>query len=48
MSGDIILHLRNINDNQMIYDSWDIKRDRQILFVILDHFLPFNLPNNSK
>ena len=48
MSGDIILHMRNINDNQMIYDSWDIKHDRQILFVILVHFLPFNPPINSK
>ena len=48
-SGDItILHMCNINDNQMIYDSWDIKHNRQILFVILDHFLLFNLPNNSK
>ena len=29
----------------MMYGSWDIERDRQIFFVILDHFLPFYNPN---
>ena len=40
----IILHKFTINDNQMMYGSWDIGRDRQIFFVILDHFLPFYNP----
>ena len=40
----IILHkctINTINDNHMIYGSWDINCNRQIFFVILDHFLPF-------
>ena len=42
LCGDIIsLHRRNINDNHMMYGSWDMKHDRQNCFVILDHFLPF-------
>ena len=28
------------NENNMMYDSWDMEPDRQI-FVILDYFLPF-------
>ena len=91
-TGDIILHMCTINDNHIMYGSWDIECDGQnslsfwtifcpfttlttqkikILkkwhkwqsynawflryeawqteyFVILDHFLPFYLPNNSK
>ena len=28
--GDIIiLHMCTINDNPMLYDSWDMERDRQ-------------------
>ena len=39
--GDIIiLHICTINDNHMIYGSWDTECDRQF-FVILDCFLPF-------
>ena len=42
--GDIvILHICTINDNHMIYSSWDIEHDRQF-FVILNCFLPFTLP----
>ena len=36
--------------NHMIDDSFDMKRDKQIVFVILGHFLPFyptNNPNNQ-
>ena len=41
-SGDIInLHMCTNNDNQMMYGSWDMKRDRQNFFVILDRVLPF-------
>ena len=44
----IILNMCTINDNYMIYGSWDMKRDGQNFFVILDHFLPFYPPNNLK
>ena len=53
-SGDIIiLHICSINDNHLRYGSWDMECDRQIFFVFLDCFLPFNLlpfywPNNPK
>ena len=43
-----ILNKCTINDNQIMYVSWDIECDRQNFFVILDHFLPFFSPNNSK
>ena len=47
--GDIIiLHRCTINDNHMMYSSWDHKHDRQTFFVILDHFLPFYPPKNLK
>ena len=42
--GDIItLHICTINENHMMYGSWDIESNRQY-FVILDHFLPFYPP----
>ena len=45
-SGDIILlHMGTINQDHMMYGSWDIK-DR--VFVILGHFLPFDPPNNPE
>ena len=48
-SGDIIiLHKCTINDNHMIYGSWDINCNRQIFFVIFGHFLLFYLPNSPK
>ena len=48
LHGDIIiLHMCTINDNHMVYTSWNIEHDRQI-FVILDRFLPFYPPNNPK
>ena len=44
--GDIIiLHMCIINDNHMMYGSWDMKHDTKF-FVILDHFLSF-YPSNS-
>ena len=47
--GDIIiLHKCIINDNCMIYGSWDTKCNRQNFFVIRDHFLPFYLSNSLK
>ena len=45
----IILNKCTINDNHMMYGSWDIKRDTEF-FVILDHFLhfyPHDNPNNQ-
>ena len=36
----IIFHMCTINYNHMMYGSWDIERDRQNFFVILDNFLP--------
>ena len=36
----ILLHKYTINDNHMIYGSWDINCNRYIFFVILGHFLP--------
>ena len=36
----IILHMCTINENHMMYGSWDMEHDRQF-FLILDHFLPF-------
>ena len=43
--GDIILHMStisNINQNHIMYDSWNIHGTWQTeFFLILDHFLPF-------
>ena len=36
----IILHICTINDNCMMYGSWDMERNRQF-FVILDRFCRF-------
>ena len=48
-SGDsIILHMCNINDNQIMYGSWDIEHDRQIFLSFWTLFLPFYPPNNPK
>ena len=47
-SGDIItLHMRTINENQMIYGSWDMEHDKQN-FCHFGPFLPFYAPNNPK
>ena len=36
----IILYICTINNNHMMYGSWDMERIKQF-FVILDRFLPF-------
>ena len=36
----IILHMCTINENHMMYGSWDMECDRQSFFLILDNFLP--------
>ena len=44
----IILDMCTINYNYKMCGSWDTECDRQIFFVILDHFLLFYPPNNPK
>ena len=44
--GIIILNMSTINENHMMYDSWDMKCAKQIFFVILGYFLP-SYPRNS-
>ena len=44
----IILQIFTINDSHMMYDFSDIECNRQNIFVILDHFLPFYSPTNPK
>ena len=39
----IILHMSTMNENHMMYDSWDMERDRQIC-LLLYHLLPFYAP----
>ena len=48
--GDIItLHMCTINDNHMMYGSWDIQRDGQILLSFWTIFCPFkNLDKMKK
>ena len=40
--------MHTINENHMIYGSWDKEHDRPNFFVILGHFLPFYSTNNPK
>ena len=41
--GDIILsHMCTVNEDHMMYGYSDIRHDRQF-FVILGHFLPFEI-----
>ena len=40
----IILHMCTINDNHMMYVSWDAKRDRQNFLSFLTIFSPFTHP----
>ena len=44
----IILQMYTINDNHMMYNSWDMKRDGQNFLSFWTVFLPFYPPNNSK
>ena len=46
--GDIvILHMCTINDNYIMYDSWDIEHEDRI-FYYFKPFLPFYPNNNPK
>ena len=48
VSGDvIILHKWTIDDNHMMYGSWDEVQQTEC-FVILGHFLPFYFHNNPE
>ena len=43
--GDIIiLHMRIINENLMMYDSWDMEYDRQNSFSFWNIFCTFTPP----
>ena len=45
-SGDIIiLHMCTINDNHMMYGSWDMKHDRQNVLSFLTVFCNFTPPS---
>ena len=44
----IILHLCTINDNHMMYGSWDIKRDGQNFLSLWTIFYTFTLLTNQK
>ena len=47
-SGDaIIVHMYTINDNHMMYASWDMECNRQF-FVVSGHFLPFHPTIDTK
>ena len=48
--GDIILHLCTINNNHMMYGSWDMKCDGQNFLsfgTVSCHFNPDNLKNQN-
>ena len=40
----IILHMSTINQNHMMYDSWDMEHDRQNFFSFWTIFYPFTPP----
>ena len=44
----ILLHMCTINQEHMMYGSWDMKCDRQNFFVIFSHFSPFYPPERWK
>ena len=46
--GILILHKRTINDNHMMYGSWDIKHDRQNFLLFWTIFYPPPPPNSPK
>ena len=47
--GDIIiLHMCTINDNHMVYGSWDMERDRQNFLSFWTIFCPFTLLTTRK
>ena len=47
--GDIILlDMCTINEDHMMYSSWDLRHNKLSFFLILGHFLPFDPPNNLK
>ena len=43
-----ILHMNNINDNHMMYGSWDIERNGQDFLSFWTIFCPFTPSNNFK
>ena len=45
---DIILHICTINDNHMMYGSWDIEHDRQNFLSFPTIFCPFTTLTTQK
>ena len=43
--GIIILNMSTINENHMMYDSWDMEHDRQDFFSFWTIFCPFTPPS---
>ena len=48
MPGNIILHICTINDNLIMYSSWDMKHDRQDFLSFWTTFCPFTPLTNQK
>ena len=44
----IILNVFTINDNHMLYGSWNMERDGHNFLSFWNRFLPFYPPNNPK
>ena len=42
----ILLHMCNLNEDHMMYGSWDIRHDRQFFCHFVPFFFPFDPPNN--
>ena len=47
LPGDIIFHMCTINDNHMMYGSWDMERDRQNFLLFWTVFFPFTPQNQN-
>ena len=44
--GIIILNMSTINENHIMYDSWDMEHDRQNFFAFWTIFCPFTPPSS--
>ena len=42
--GTIVLNMSTINENHMMYDSLDMKHNKQSFFLFRTIFCPFTLP----
>ena len=48
MSGDIFLHMCTINENHVMYSSWNMERNRQNFFSFWTIFCPFTILTTRK